>query len=111
MQLFAEDVEKMRYDTLTVNSIMYSDRGGQWILFDGLESLSGVVPSGKIEWRPAKWSSGKICLRPPVRLESCRLAAVLRQPELALTGFHSIAQAALDPWAAMCGACPSPTTR
>ncbi|CAE7510557.1 atk [Symbiodinium sp. CCMP2592] len=37
------------------------------------------------------------CSQEARRLESCRLAAVLRQPELALPGVHSIAQAALDP--------------
>ncbi|CAE7510574.1 Igfals [Symbiodinium sp. CCMP2592] len=37
------------------------------------------------------------CSQEARRLESCRLAAVLRQPELALPGVHSIAQGAFDP--------------
>ncbi|CAE7516806.1 Lrrc15, partial [Symbiodinium necroappetens] len=90
------------YDKLTFNSLEFSGFG-TW------EGPRGMVPRGTIEWRSAAWllrrgkdSSGRskgwrICLRPPVRLESCSLAAVLRQAEVVVTGFDLIAEGAFDP--------------
>ncbi|CAE7557559.1 Igfals [Symbiodinium natans] len=83
------------YDILTVNGIDYSGSGSS-------KGPGNIMARGNIEWRadsaPETWKRGwKICPRPPVRLESCGLAAALRQAELAISGFDSIAEAAFDP--------------
>ncbi|CAE7496899.1 unnamed protein product, partial [Symbiodinium sp. CCMP2456] len=81
------------FSTFTINGVNYAtDRSPS--------DLNYVVPQGKIDWRPdevTETQRWKLCLEPPPRLESCRLAAVLRQTELAISGFDIIAEGAFDP--------------
>ncbi|CAE6936006.1 LGR4 [Symbiodinium sp. CCMP2592] len=55
----------------------------------------GVVPHGSILWKSDGWSGFTLCPAHFLRLDSCGLAAALRQEQLLLTGLRAIAPSAL----------------